>query len=54
MRQRQKVRDHVLLGQNYFYNICMKNVVGDYNDDDQDNWTFVPSHIAWLIFAYVN
>lgn len=37
MRQRQKDTDRVLLGQNYFYNICTKNAVGDYNDDDQDN-----------------
>lgn len=53
MKQRQKDTDCVLLSQNYFYDICMKNAVGDYNGDDQDNWTFVPSHIVWLIFAYV-
>lgn len=37
VRQRQKNTDYVLLSQNYFYNICMKNDAGDYNDDDQDN-----------------
>lgn len=35
VRQRHKNIDCVLLGQNFFYNICMKNAVNDYNGDDE-------------------
>ena len=37
VRQRHDCIDCILLGPNYFYNLCMQNAAADYNGDNQHN-----------------